>query len=87
MLRLPFFFVCFFFVFVFGSTLMPLKEAELLRGGPALCWRALSGAGPLLRLPLAASFWPVFSDLLTLMERPPSLLPSSLRASWTASAL
>lgn len=31
LLGLPFFVVCFFFVLVFGSTLTPLKEAELLR--------------------------------------------------------
>lgn len=77
------FFFCFFFVFMLGSTLTPLKEA-----GPLvlLGWRARPGPGPLADLPPALlSFF--FSDLLTRMDRPSSLLPSSFRASWTASAL
>lgn len=87
-LGLAFFFACFFFVFLLGSTLMPLKEAEPVLGGPLLrWWRALPGAGPVADLPLAALASLFFSDLFTRMERPSSLLPSSFRASWTASEL
>lgn len=75
---------------------MPLKLVDILVDlcwpenllGPILPrWCALSGAGPLADRPLAALFSFFFSDLFTRTLRPSSLLPSSLSASWTASAL